>query len=67
MNSVCDAALDADADLERRIKAKGEEIMTLAKAGQSKAASAMCIEMAALVAQRSPEAGLRFEIARGLR
>jgi hypothetical protein len=67
MSAMSEAVFDADADLERRIKAKGEEIMTLAKAGQSKAASAMCIDMAALVAQRSPEAVLRFEIARGLR
>jgi hypothetical protein len=55
------------AALETEIKEKGAEAMRLAAAGNSKAARACYVELAALVAQRSPETVARMEAQRGLR
>lgn len=53
--------------LERQIKAKGEEAMQLAAAGNSQAARRCYVEMAELVGRRSPETVARLERERGLR
>ena len=55
------------ADLEQRIKAKGDEALRLAIARDSKAARLCYVEMAALIAKRSPETVERLERERGLR
>lgn len=57
----------APAELERRIKAVGEEAMSLAAAGNSKAARGKYVEMAALVAMRSRAVVELMERERGLR
>ena len=55
------------AELERRIKAVGDEAMLLAAAGNSKAARGKYVQMAALVAMRSRAVVERMERGRGLR
>lgn len=54
-------------EIERRIKDVGDRAMQLAAAGDSKAARACYVEMAGLVAMRSPETVARLERERGLR
>jgi len=53
-------------DLEQRIKDKGAEAMRLAIARDTKGARRSYVEMAALVAQRTPETVQRLERERGL-
>jgi hypothetical protein len=55
------------AELERRIKAKGDEAMFLAVERDSLGARRCYVELAALIAQRTPETVARMERERGLR
>lgn len=64
------STLDHDAcaaDLEQRIKDKGSEAIAMAVKRNSLGARRCYVEMAALIAQRTPETVARMERERGLR